>query len=63
MTTPPRLLVELDRGGPSYTADTLAELALRHPGAHLFTILGEDAAAGECDRRDQCDKQRNGKAV
>src|SRR3954447_22787736 len=38
--------VEIDRGGPSYTADTLAELAARHPGAHLFTILGEDAAAG-----------------
>ena len=38
--------IELDRGGPSYTADTLAELAARHPGAHLFTVLGEDAAAG-----------------
>jgi nicotinate-nucleotide adenylyltransferase len=38
--------LELDRGGPSYTADTLAELARRHPGAALFTILGEDAAAG-----------------
>ena len=37
--------VELDRGGPSYTADTLAVLAERHPGAGLFTILGEDAAA------------------
>jgi nicotinate-nucleotide adenylyltransferase len=38
--------IELDRGGPSYTADTLAELARLHPGAHLFTVLGEDAAAG-----------------
>ncbi len=38
--------VELDLGGRSYTADTLAELRLRHPGAELFTILGEDAAAG-----------------
>jgi nicotinate-nucleotide adenylyltransferase len=38
--------IELDRGGPSYTADTLAELSARYPGAHLFTILGEDAAAG-----------------
>ncbi len=38
--------IELDHGGPSYTADTLAELARREPGAHLFTILGEDAAAG-----------------
>jgi nicotinate-nucleotide adenylyltransferase len=38
--------IELDRGGPSYTADTLAELRRRHPGARLYTILGEDAAAG-----------------
>lgn len=38
--------VEIERGGPSYTADTLAALADRHPGAALFTILGEDAAAG-----------------
>jgi nicotinate-nucleotide adenylyltransferase len=38
--------LEIDRTGPSYTADTLAELARRHPGAELFTILGSDAAAG-----------------
>ncbi len=38
--------VELDRGGRSYTADTLAALAKTHPGARWFTILGEDAAAG-----------------
>jgi len=38
--------IELDRGGPSYTADTLTDLAVRHPGAHFFTVLGEDAAAG-----------------
>ncbi len=37
--------VEIDRGGPSYTADTLAFLALEHPGAALFTIVGDDAAA------------------
>ena len=37
--------IELDRGGPSYTADTLVELAKLHPGAELFTILGEDAAS------------------
>jgi nicotinate-nucleotide adenylyltransferase len=38
--------VEVARGGRSYTADTLAALAKRHPSATLFTILGEDAAAG-----------------
>ena len=37
--------VEIDRGGPSYTADTLELLALEHPGAALFTIVGDDAAA------------------
>lgn len=37
---------EIDHGGPSYTADTLAGLAAQHPGAELFTIVGDDAAAG-----------------
>jgi nicotinate-nucleotide adenylyltransferase len=37
--------IEIDRGGPSYTADTLTELSRRHRGAKLFTILGQDAAA------------------
>ena len=38
--------LEIDRGGESYTADTLAELARLHPDAELFTIVGSDAAAG-----------------
>lgn len=38
--------LEIEHGGPSYTADTLAELAKRNPGAELFTIVGDDAAAG-----------------
>ena len=37
---------EIDRGGPSYTADTLMAFAEKHPGAELFTIVGDDAAAG-----------------
>jgi nicotinate-nucleotide adenylyltransferase len=37
---------ELDQGGPSYTADTLATLRAAHPGCELFVILGSDAAAG-----------------
>lgn len=36
---------ELDLGGNSYTADTLAVLADEYPGADLFTIVGDDAAA------------------
>ncbi|MBI5089301.1 MAG: nicotinate (nicotinamide) nucleotide adenylyltransferase [Actinobacteria bacterium] len=38
--------LEIRRGGASYTADTLAALADEHPGAQLFTIVGDDAAAG-----------------
>jgi nicotinate-nucleotide adenylyltransferase len=38
--------LEIDAAGPSYTADTLATLATAHPGAKLFTIVGDDAAAG-----------------
>lgn len=38
--------LEIDLGGPSYTADTLAALSTQHPGAQLFTIVGDDAAAG-----------------
>jgi nicotinate-nucleotide adenylyltransferase len=37
---------EIARGGPSYTADTLAALGAEHPGAELFTIVGDDAAGG-----------------
>ena len=38
--------LEVDRVGPSYTADTLRELGRLHPGAEFFTILGRDAARG-----------------
>jgi nicotinate-nucleotide adenylyltransferase len=34
--------IELDRGGPSYMADTAAELAAQHPGAELFLVVGSD---------------------
>ena len=36
---------EIDRGGPSFTADTLVHLAERHPGVDWYTIIGDDAAA------------------
>lgn len=35
---------ELTRPGPSYTVDTLRELRARHPGAHLFLLMGADQA-------------------
>jgi nicotinate-nucleotide adenylyltransferase len=37
---------EIRRGGPSFTADTLATMVGCYPGAELFTIVGDDAAAG-----------------
>jgi nicotinate-nucleotide adenylyltransferase len=37
--------IELDREGPSYTADTLAQLAGESPDDELFLILGGDQAA------------------
>ncbi len=38
--------LEIRRGGPSYSADTLDELRASTPGADLFLVLGTDAAAG-----------------
>jgi nicotinate-nucleotide adenylyltransferase len=32
------------RAGPTYTVDTLRELAAEHPGAELFVVMGEDQA-------------------
>jgi len=36
--------LEVQRGGLSYTADTLDELAERHPDAELFLVIGADVA-------------------
>lgn len=36
--------LEIDRGGHSYTADTLAAMAEAHPGAELFLVVGWDVA-------------------
>ena len=38
--------VELDRGGMSYTADTLTQLLAADPTLDLYVILGSDAAVG-----------------
>jgi len=35
--------IDIERPGPSYMVDTLRELAVRHPGADLFLVLGADA--------------------
>lgn len=38
--------LELERGGTSYTVDTLEALALREPGRSWILLLGSDQAAG-----------------
>jgi nicotinate-nucleotide adenylyltransferase len=38
--------IELDREGPSYTADTLEAMAAAEPGALLWFVLGADQLAG-----------------
>ncbi len=38
--------IEIDRGGESYTAETLVALGEQCPQSELFLILGADAAAG-----------------
>ncbi|MGD9753812.1 MAG: nicotinate-nucleotide adenylyltransferase [Acidimicrobiia bacterium] len=38
--------IEIERGGESYTTETLLALQERHPQSELFLILGADAAAG-----------------
>jgi nicotinate-nucleotide adenylyltransferase len=38
--------IEIDRGGVSYTADTVIEVRLEQPDAELFLVVGADAAAG-----------------
>ena len=37
--------IELDRGGVSYSVDTLEELHRRHPGASFDWIIGDDNVA------------------
>ncbi len=50
---------EITRGGPSYTADTVAALHKRYRDAEIFTIVGDDAAAkfGSWQRADEIAKQ------
>jgi nicotinate-nucleotide adenylyltransferase len=38
--------VDIEREGPTYTIDTLTDLARLYPGAELFFILGDDAFSG-----------------
>ena len=37
--------VDIDRGGPTYTIDTIRDIGTQRPGAELFFITGADALA------------------
>jgi nicotinate-nucleotide adenylyltransferase len=37
--------VDIDRAGPTYTIDTITDIAAQRPGAELFFITGADALA------------------
>ncbi len=54
--------VEIDAGGLSYTADTLAALLAEDPDRELFVILGADAAAG-LDTWDRADEVRQAATI
>lgn len=38
--------IDIRRGGPTYTVDTLADIASQYVGAEVSFIVGSDAAAG-----------------
>lgn len=38
--------IDILRGGPTYTVDTLSDVAVLHPHADVFFVVGSDAAAG-----------------
>jgi nicotinate-nucleotide adenylyltransferase len=50
--------LELDRGGESYTADTVNEVSERYPRAELYLIIGADVAA-ELDTWERVDSIRS----
>lgn len=47
--------VDIERAGPTYTVDTLRDLAAQRPGAELFFITGADALASIMTWRDPDD--------
>jgi nicotinate-nucleotide adenylyltransferase len=44
--------VDIDRGGPTYTIDTLRDISAMHPDADLYFITGADAMAALLTWRD-----------
>jgi nicotinate-nucleotide adenylyltransferase len=44
--------VEIERGGLSFSVDTVRDVLARHPGVELFLLVGADAVAGWSRWRD-----------
>lgn len=47
--------LEIDRGGPSFTVDTVAQLRKAWPASALFLVVGADVVAGLPTWRDEAD--------
>ncbi|MDT4917390.1 MAG: nicotinate-nucleotide adenylyltransferase [Pseudonocardiales bacterium] len=47
--------VDIDRTGPTYTIDTISDIAAQRPGAELFFITGADALAQILSWKDAAD--------
>jgi nicotinate-nucleotide adenylyltransferase len=45
--------MEIERGGPSYTIDTVRQLRRDHPGAELVVVVGSDVVGGLTTWRDE----------
>ncbi|MFA4841140.1 MAG: nicotinate-nucleotide adenylyltransferase [Agrococcus sp.] len=45
--------IDIDRGGPTYTIDTLRDVRALHPESELFFITGADAFASIVEWKDQ----------
>jgi nicotinate-nucleotide adenylyltransferase len=50
--------VDIDRGGLTYTVDTIADIATEHPGAELFFITGADALGQILSWKDTAEMMR-----
>jgi nicotinate-nucleotide adenylyltransferase len=47
--------MEIDRGGPTYSIDTVRQLRKEAPGADLFLVVGSDVVPGLTTWRDEPD--------
>jgi nicotinate-nucleotide adenylyltransferase len=50
--------MEIDRGGPTYSIDTVRQLGEEAPGADLFLVVGSDVVPGLTTWRDEPDLRR-----